>query len=409
MTRTELLEIIRNGENSGVEFKRDDIGPRDLAKEVVALANLRGGIILLGVEDDGSVSGIVRPQLEEWVMSVCRDKVRPEINPFFETVRDTDTGRNVAIIRLEPGWTVHSVWHNSGRTYYIRVGSQSREASQEELERLFQQRGGFRLEVRPVSGAGLKELDLRRLKDYFGRIRKQSFPGDEDKNGWHTLLENTEMMISGDEDHTCTVAGVLLFGRQPNKFLPQAGIDAVCYPGTQPDYAATERFTARGPMVALLSEAGLVENGLVESCIAFVKRHIPDETTMEGGVRRTSREGFPTEVLRETIVNALVHRDYLLSATSIQFSIFTDRIEVVSPGRLPNGITPPRMVAGCRASRNQLVMDVMRDYGYLEHMGMGIPRKIVAGMKSFNGTEPELRPEEETFTVVFQRNRGNAV
>jgi ATP-dependent DNA helicase RecG len=403
MTRTELIEILRNGENSGVEFKRDDIGHRDLAKEVVALANLRGGVILLGVEDNGSISGIVRPDLEEWVMTMCRDKIRPEIIPYFEVIRDVDAGKDVAVIRLDQGWSVHAVWHNNGRIYYIRVGSQAREASPEELERLFQQRGNFRLEVRAISGTGIDQLDLRRLQDYFGRIRQQKFPDAGDESGWHALLENTEFMVSSGGNRSCTVAGILLFGRQPNRFLPQAGIDCVCYPGTQTDYAATERIGVRGPMVPLTSKAGLVENSLIETCIEFLRRNISDEVTMEGGVRRMTREGFPIEVLREAIVNALVHRDYLLSATNIQFSVFSDRIEIVSPGRLPNGITPPRMLAGCRASRNQLIMDVMRDYGYLEHMGMGVPRKMVAGMRSFNGTEPELRAEEETFTVVFQR------
>ena len=100
MTKTELLEIIRNGENSGVEFKRDDIDTRALAKEIVALANLRGGRVLLGVEDDGIISGIVRAKLEEWVMTVCRDKVRPEIIPYFELIPDADAGKTVAVIQI---------------------------------------------------------------------------------------------------------------------------------------------------------------------------------------------------------------------------------------------------------------------------------------------------------------------
>src|SRR5690242_19802040 len=108
MTRTELLEIIRNLESSGVEFKRDDIDARALAKEIVALANLRGGRVLLGVEDDGTVSGVVRPRPEEWVMTVCRDKIRPEIIPYFELVHDVDGGRTVAVIQIDPGWTVHA-------------------------------------------------------------------------------------------------------------------------------------------------------------------------------------------------------------------------------------------------------------------------------------------------------------
>ena len=83
MTHTELLEIIGNGENSGIEFKRDLLEPYDLAKELVAFSNLNGGVVFLGVEDDGGISGITRKDLEEWVMNVCRDKIRPAIIPFF--------------------------------------------------------------------------------------------------------------------------------------------------------------------------------------------------------------------------------------------------------------------------------------------------------------------------------------
>ena len=86
MTRTELLELIRNGENSGVEFKRDTIEARALAKELVAFANFAGGRVLLGVEDDGTLVGITRANIEEWVMQSCRDKIRPELIPFFDFV-----------------------------------------------------------------------------------------------------------------------------------------------------------------------------------------------------------------------------------------------------------------------------------------------------------------------------------
>jgi ATP-dependent DNA helicase RecG len=104
-------------------------------------------------------------------------------------------------------------------------------------------------------------------------------------------------------------------------------------------------------------------------------------------------------VLREALVNALTHRDYLLSSTDIELTIYSNRLEIISPGRLPNGITPDRMRTGCRAARNQLLKDVMGDYGYLEHLGMGIPRKIIPGMKVHNGTEPQLIEGPESFTL----------
>ena len=377
-------------------------------------------------------------RLEEWVMQVCRDKIRPEIIPYFEILRDVEPGRDVALVQVERGWSVHHVWHNQRRTYCIRIGSLSREASPEELARLFQQRGTFRPELRPVSGTSMAALDRRRLEDYFRQVRQQdappSGPSDEwraetaawarkqdDKHWrslvdnkeqawraareaeWVSLLVNTEFLHDNDRQ-PATVAGLLLFGREPTRYLPQAKIDAVAYFGTEKDYDARERRTLRGPIVLLKGADGTVlEEGLVEQAMAFVRRNI-ETVILEGGVRRQAQWDYPEEAVREAIVNAVVHRDYLLAGTDIELSIYADRLEVVSPGRLTNGITPARMRSGCRSARNELLKDVMRDYGYLEHMGMGIPRKIMRSMREHNGTDPELIEEDEGFTLRLWKN-----
>ena len=458
MTKTELRELIANDENSGVEFKVDTTDIRKLAKELVAFANFQGGRVLLGVDDDGNVRGLARSdppapaegdgverrtyqRLEEWVMQACRDKIRPEIVPYFEIIRDAAPNCDVAVVQVERGWSVHHVWHNQHRTYYIRVGSSSREASPEELARLFQQRGALRPELRPVSGTSIANLDRRRLTDYFDQIRGQDAPAssppgewrksveawarDEDRERWRTLVEykeqewhetqeadwesllvNTEFLDDNDR-RPATVAGLLLFGKNPSQFLPQAKIDATAYFGSEKDYAAKERCTLRGPIVRLKGVDGTVlEPGLAEQAVQFVRRNI-ETVTLEDGVRRQERWDYPGEVIREAIVNAIVHRDYLLSGSDIELSIYSDRLEVVSPGRLANGITPERMRIGCRSARNELLKDVMRDYGYLEHMGMGVPRKIIRGMREHNGTEPELIEEDERFTVRLWKDAPN--
>ena len=444
MTRTELQVLIAQGESSGVEFKNDQINNRDLAKEIVALANLRGGVVLLGVEDDGTVSGLSRPddehagrrtyrKTEEWVVLACRDKIRPELIPHFTVVRDEKLDREVGVVQIDPGWTVHHLWHNHHRTYYIRVGSTSREASPEELTRLFQQRGAFRLELRPISGTSLADLDRRRLVDYFGTVRGQDVPLDrpsadwmeeteakarqEDEAhwralaaarertwrdaqdaAWESLLVNTEVLHE-DDPQPATLAGLMLFGKDPKRFLPHAKIDAAAYFSTEKDYDAKERRTLTGPILPLRGVDGtLLEPGLVEQAVDFVRRNI-ETVRLADGVRREERWDYPSEVVREAMVNAIVHRDYSLSGTDIELSIYADRMEIVSPGRLANGVTPARMRAGCRSARNELLKDVMRDYGYLEHMGMGVPRKIVRGMMEHNGTDPGLVAEEEQFTV----------
>jgi ATP-dependent DNA helicase RecG len=420
MTKTELLEIIRNGENSGVEFKRDDIQPRDLAEGLVELANLEGGCILLGVENNSSISGLARTaqQAEEWVMNIARDKVRPEIIPYFEVIRDVEPGKDVAVVRVQQGYTVHHVWHNNHRTYYIRVGTQTREATQDELAQLFQQRGAFHLELRPLSGSSRADLDMRRLRDYFSRINRQEIPSGPQSSSpsstqgieslWLTLLVNTEFLSDESSSFPCTVAGLLLFGKSPNRFLPQAGIDAVAYQGTEKDYAAIERASLRGPMVGLFGTmdggTDLLEPGLVEQAIQFVRRNAGVTATLAEG-SRVDQPAYPEEALREAVVNALVHRDYLLSATKIELSLYADRLEIISPGHLPNGITPARMLVGRRAARNELLKDVMKDYRYMEHAGMGIPRKIVRCMLEHNGTSPDLIEDGERFILRLWKEK----
>lgn len=394
-TRSTVLEIIGNGECSDVEFKPDDLTAQDLAKELVAFANLAGGSVLLGVENDGSICGIIRKDLEEWVTSVCRDNIRPPIVPFFEVVPNVEDNKDIAIVRVSQGYQVHALWHHNVNRYLIRVGTQSREASHEELGRLFQQRASLRTELQPVSGSRLVNLDLRRLRNYFNEIRQQEVPDDANDKAWVSLLLDTNIMTTDG----VTVGGMLLFGTTPNKFLPHAGIDAVMYPGQEQDYSALHRTTLRGPMTPLLAnDDSVVDSGLVEQAIDFIKRVTSKNSRLDRG-RRTDCPLYPDEALRKGIVNALIHRDYLLTSTDIQLEIYNDRLEIVSPGRLPNGITPSRMRAGTRAARNQLLKDVMRDYRYLEHMGMGVPRKIIRGMHEHNGTDPELIEQDERFVL----------
>ncbi len=214
-------------------------------------------------------------------------------------------------------------------------------------------------------------------------------------------------MVETPTGQACpSLAGVLLFGSAPNKFLPHAGISATAFAGDLKDYAAQERTKLRGPLTPLVTASSgqqrVVENGVVEQAIDFVRRNTTVTATLKDGARRVERRAYPDEVIRETVVNALVHRDYMLSATDIELTIYSDRLEVISPGRLPNGITPARMLTGCRAARNQLLKDVMGDYGYLEHLGMGVPRKIIKGMLAHNGTSPELIEDGESFRVVLR-------
>src|SRR3990167_7800836 len=163
MLKSELLEIIANGENSGVEFKRDDLRPEQLAKEIVALANFQGGKLLLGVEDDGSISVIHREDLETWVMDTVFGRyIHPLILPFYEEV-EFDDGKRVAVVSLTQGTAKPYVVRNNNREeIFVRVGSTSRLATREQQARLFESGGMLHAEVLPVSGSSLDDLDQAR-------------------------------------------------------------------------------------------------------------------------------------------------------------------------------------------------------------------------------------------------------
>lgn len=400
MNRVELRSLIANDEDSGVEFKRDEVQNHDLAAELVAFANFAGGVVLLGVEDDGSIAGTTRENLEEWVAELCRSKIDPPLIPYFSWVRDAEPSRDVATVRVLAGPAKpYALVHQGRRRYLVRVGSTNREASAQELERMFQEAGRVVYGGKPVSGATLDDLDSRRLRDYVGPVLGGEVPVAEDSEDWSRLLINLELMVASEEVTAPTVDGMLLFGSNPKRFLPQSGVRGLAFAGATPDYAARADEDMRGPLVPLLDEnRSIVEAGLVEQGLGFLDRNTTPEASLEGG-RRVDHPAYPPEALREVLVNALVHRDYSIVGTDVTVSVFDNGLEVVSPGRLPNTVTVEGLRAGFRYARNQTLVNVMRDYGYVDFRGMGIRDKMIPTMRRENGAEPEFEDREQSFLV----------
>lgn len=409
MTKTELLELLRNGENSGVEFKRDVVLNHELAKELVAFLNLEGGVVLLGIEDDGTISGTSRKNLEEWVAELCRVKIEPPIVPYLTWLRSVDVQKDVLVVRVSQGPDKpYARIHDNRRTYFIRVGSTSQEASREELERMFQASGRIQYGLKPVPGTTLVDLDRRRLRDYFGRVLGGSAPDDAAIEEWEKLLCNLDLMTESLGQAVSTVDGMLLFGRTPKRFLPHSGIRGLCYPGTTPGYATRADENLKGPLVPLCTADGSIyESGLVEQALDFVNRYTEPTAHLKGG-HRVDIPAYPATVLRETIVNALVHRDYSVAGSDIMLAIYADRVEIQSPGNLPNTVTLEGMKAGMRYARNQTLVNIMRDYRYVDFRGMGVRWKIIPGMRDHNGTEPEFILEDSRFTVRLWKDPKHA-
>jgi len=408
MLKTELLEIIANGENSGVEFKRDDIRPEQLAKEIVALVNFQGGQIILGVEDDGTISGLNRTNAEEWVMNVVRDKIHPQILPFYEEIK-IEEGVFVAIITFPLGISKPYVLRDRGEEkVFIRIGSTSQLATREQQMRLFELGGMLHTEVLPVARTHSDCLDKARLENYLSDILQDpDIPKTDDD--WEIRLAGLGFL--NEANGLCTVAGLLLFGKNPRQYLKQAGIRVFAFDGEDKEYKANLDLIIGAPLVGRwdVTESGkqLIDNGLIENFIEQVKPFITQEADeIDEGFRRELEWFYPSDAVREVLINALAHRDWT-RFVDIEVGIYSDRLEVISPGALQNSMTVNKMVLGQRSPRNPIIMEVLRDYGYVDARGMGVRTKIIPLMKKFNHCEPVFELTDDYLkTILYRKAAG---
>ena len=409
MTKAQLLELIGNGENSGVDFKRDDLGPESLAKEIVALANFRGGRILLGVEDDGTITGIQRHDLEHWLMdTVFGHVVHPMILPFYEEVQ-VGEGLRVAVVTVSQGVAKPYVVRRRGREdVYVRVGSTSRLASREQLARLFANGGLLRTELLPVSGSSLRDFSLERLSHYLVRIVGEDVAPVTEQSWEERLCALGFMVDRPGGAPVCTIAGLVLFGRAHRLLLPNSGVRWMSFGGKDKDYRAQDDRLVNGPLVALFGgpSSGVgtrVENGLIENLVDAMRPFVSrDDIEPDAGMRRRRLWEYPSDALREGILNALAHRDWTRNEET-EIVRYSDRLEISSPGALQNSMTVEKMLAGQRSARNPLIVEVLRDYGYVDARGMGVRKKIVPLLQENNGTRPEYTATEDYVKLVMYR------
>ena len=316
MLKTDILEIIANGESSAVAFKRDDCRPEQLAEAIVAMVNHQGGMILLGVEDDGQVSGIQKDNLADWIMdTVISRKVHPQILPSYQEVL-IDEGKRVAILSFTQGVSKPYVLrHNNREEVFIRAGSTSRAASREQQARLFDLGRVLHTETLPVSGTSIDSLDMARIKDYLSNILQDPEIPTSDEGWIRRLIDLGFLNLRADSLPVCSIAGLLLFGHKPRRHLRQAGARVMVFDGVEKDYGSRLDEVLDMPLVGFWHREQnggrtLVTNGLVESIIQTLKPFLTEESKeMDESLRRQRSWHYPIEAIREVVVNAIAHRD----------------------------------------------------------------------------------------------------
>jgi ATP-dependent DNA helicase RecG len=380
----ELKNLIATGESSHLEFKSEQIKPEDLAKEIVSFLNFQGGKILLGVEDDGTISGVSRPDVEEWVINICRNNVVPQIIPGYQKL--AIEGKDVVVLDIPAG--IAKPYHTQKGDYYIRAGSTARKASREELSRLFQDSGLVHYETTPISNTSLKNLNWQKLLDYFQNLHPAHINlDDEDETARDRLLLNLDILAQAGG--STTVVGMLMFGLQPERYLPQSEILFAHFKGKNVSDELLDRKSLSGPLPQIIEDAQRVLN-----------LNLQTASQIEG-MKRVDHVIFPDKVLRELIINALLHRRWGLMG-NVRIFLFEDRLEIHSPGRLPNGVTVEKMKESTHVPRNPILMKFLQDYHFVEKLGRGIPM-VVREMKKLGGREPDFVESGEEFIVTLYR------
>jgi ATP-dependent DNA helicase RecG len=382
LTQSELQNILQQGENSSVEFKEYGVKPESLAKEMVAFANSQGGVILLGVTDQGTVTGIPAGQaLEEWVMNIARDRIIPALEIQFH--QHPVENKMLAEIIVSKG---KDKPYQTGGKYYIRVGSTNRMASQSELMRLFQAAGIFHYDGNGVEKSAIQDLNFTELDRYFGDYQID-FSKESEKNKLR-LLSNTDILT---EDGQTTIGGLLIFGINPERYLPQSGISFAHFCGRELQSELIDKQNISGPLTFQ-----------VDRTLAIIKNNLQTPSTIKDGQRKTLRLYPPNKVFRELIVNACVHRNYAISGSKIRVLMFSDRIEFISPGRLPNTVTIDKLKAGVSYATNPILVKFMENLSYMDRLGRGLPMVYQEVQKL--GQQVIFKEIGEEFRVIVPLN-----
>lgn len=374
--------MIPKAENQYIEFKREETTAQTLAEEVVAFANGEGGEIWLGLDDQGTPLGLSR-NYEEDVMNICRTAVIPPITPSYEALQvNNAAGHLVNIARIGIPKGSDRPYYTSKNRYFIRVGSTKRTASREELTRLFQAAGLFHYDIVEVGGAQLKHLNLNAIADYFNRYHIDFLQENEE--------ERLRLISASDiasENLVPTVGGLLVFGISPERLLSQSGISFAAFDGAEITSALRDKKNLLGALPMQ-----------IDNTLAAIKANIPTPSEIVG-TRRIDQPHYPDKVFRELLVNACVHRNYSITGSQIRVFLFTDRIEFISPGRLPNTVKISKLTTGTSFSRNPLLVRLLENLGYMDKLGRGLPMVYQEARKL--GRTLEFKDEGEEFRVIL--------
>ncbi|NYT60500.1 putative DNA binding domain-containing protein [Alcaligenaceae bacterium] len=359
MTDNSTSALLQQPESKTLEFKRDLSSPQPLLKTLVAFANSAGGRLVIGVTDDRTAVGVADPLAEEErICNLIADSIAPGLVPNVELTSIND--QTLLIVEVFPSNVRPHYLKKQGpeQGVYIRLGSTNRQADPALIAELHRGTKGIIFDEMPMPGLSVDDLDLVAAAELFGS--KQTL--DE-----KTLL--TLKLLRPEQGRLVPTHGaILLFGKDREIHFPDAWIQCGRFRGTD--------------KVDIFDQIEIHDHlpRAVDAIEMFLKKHAFKSAEFSG-MRRKDIWSIPLTMLREAIVNALVHSDYSHRGTPIRVAFFNDRIDIESPGLLLPGMTIEDMKSGASRIRNPVIARVFRELGLIEQWGSGVKRIFAEATK----------------------------
>jgi len=358
MNKIEILDIISKGESSKVQFKENIHNEQSIAQEMIAFANTDGGIILIGINDKTwEVSGITREdiqRLNNLLVNAAEQHIKPAIYISTEVV-DIDS-KNVMVVQVPKGVAIP--YKDKDGIIWVKNGANKRKVtSNEEIARLLQSSGYLYAEEKIIEQSTIEDLNIDKLKTFYWEQYNEEFEKDYVNN----VLENLRLGKNGK----LNVAGALLFGKNLKKILPQFYITAIWFWGNELEDTA---YRSSENIYGTLDE-------LYKKGFDFIVSKLNRIQPKDRGFNSLGELEIPETVFTEILVNALIHRDYFIN-DSIKIFVFENRIEIISPGSLPNNLTPEQVKRGIRRTRNNIIASFAPSLMEYRGAGSGILRAL---------------------------------
>lgn len=354
MDPAELVKIIERGEDSKHQFKEIVKDAKKLADEIAAFSNSQGGMIILGVDNGGNITGLTKTDIDkinQHISNATTTNIRPAVNIITENIQIDN--KKVIVIYVNEG--INKPYCNNEGAFWVKSGADKRKVtSPEELQRLFQSSGKLYAGESIVEGTSKDDIDILIFNRYFKKVYKKDY--EEIDHSLDTLLEKLNLT----RNNRLNLAGLLLFGKEPSRFRPAFIIKAISFFGDsigERTYRDSEDIEGDLGIQYKQGMAFLLRN---------LKKTQQGQTFNSLGILEVSHVA-----LEEVLQNAIIHRDYFKNAP-IRVFIFDNRIEIISPGKLPNGLTVENIKHGNSAIRNPLIASFAAKIIPYRGLGLGI-------------------------------------